>query len=92
MWSLIASLFTQLSRGWLKNVLTGAGIMLASYTAVMSAFNLAVQSLRSNFSSVSGDILALLSLAGFDVSISIIVGAIATRITLNQQKLFFKKM
>lgn len=91
MWGLLARLLTGLSRGLLKNVLLGAGLMLGSYAIVMMAFSQAVNAVSGSMGGIPADVLALISLAGFDHAMSIILSAIATRITLNQEKLFFKR-
>ena len=49
------------------------------------------QILKNSVNSVSADVLGLAHLAGFDVAMSLILGAIVTRLTLNSQKLMLKK-
>lgn len=91
MWSILARLLTSLSRGFLKNALTGAGIMLATYATVMLAFNQALDALRGSMNGIPANVMVFISMAGFDQGISIILGAMATRIALNSDKLFIKK-
>ena len=92
MWSKLSDLFTSLQKGFLKNVLSGAGVMLTSATLVFTAFDTAVSVLRNNLNSVSADVLSLAHLAGFDVAISLVLGALVTRLTLNSTKLALKKI
>ncbi|AWA47940.1 DUF2523 domain-containing protein [Acinetobacter junii] len=92
MWSKLADLFTSLQKGALKNILTGAGLMLTSSTLVFTAFAAAVNALRNSLSGVSADVLSLAHLTGFDVAISLVLGALVTRLTLNSTKLALKKM
>lgn len=91
MWSKLSDLFTSLQKGSLKNVLTGAGLMLGSNAIFLTAFSTAVNALKNSVNSVSADVLGLAHLAGFDVAMSLILGAIVTRLTLNSQKLMLKK-
>lgn len=92
MWSKLTDLFTSLQKGFLKNALTGAGVMLASSALVFTAFASAVNALRNNLNSVNADVLSLAHLAGFDIAISLVLGALVTRLTLNSTKLALKKM
>lgn len=91
MWSKLAALFTSLQKGALKNILTGAGVMLGSNIIFLSVFATAVNVLRNSVGSVSGDVLGLAHLAGFDIAMSLILGAIVTRLTLNSSKLALRK-
>lgn len=91
MWGTLVRLLTSLSRGLLRNVLTGAGVMLGSYAVIMVAYNSAVNAVHNSMGGIPSDVLALISLAGFDTSMSIILSAIATRVALNQDKLFLKR-
>ena len=92
MWSKLADLFTSLQKGTLKNVLTGAGVMLTTNVVVLATFQAAVNSLRSGLNSISADVLSLASLTGVDIGMSLILGAVVTRLTLNSSKLVLKKM
>lgn len=91
MWSKLVDIFTSLQKGQLKNMLTGAGIMLTSSAIFMTAFAAAVNQFRNSLNGVSGDALALAHLAGFDIAMSIILSAIVTRLSLNSSKLMLKK-
>lgn len=92
MWSKLAALFTSLQKGALKNILTGAGVMLGSNVILMSTFSAAFNVLQGSIGSVSGDVLGLAHLAGFDIAMSLVLGAIVTRLTLNSSKLALKKI
>ncbi|MGA4854244.1 DUF2523 family protein [Acinetobacter haemolyticus] len=91
MWSKLAALFTSLQKGLLKNILLGAGLMLTTSGIFMTAFGAAVNSLRNSLGGVSADVLALAHLAGFDLAMSIILGAIVTRLGLSSSKLMLRK-
>lgn len=91
MWATVSKLATSLEKGSLKNILTGAGVMLASSASVMTAFSAVVSQLQSSVGSVSSNVLALAHLSGIDAGMSIILGAVVTRLTISSQKLFLKK-
>lgn len=91
MWSKLVSILNSLSRGTLKNILTGAGLMLTTNIVVFSTFQTAVSTLRNSINSVSVEVLALAHLAGFDIAMSLILGAIVTRMTMSSSKLILKK-
>lgn len=91
MWSKLVDILTSLQKGTLKNVLTGAGVMLGSNIIFLSAFSAAVASLQNSVYAVSADVLSLAGLAGFDIAISTILAATVTRLTLNSQKLMLRK-
>lgn len=87
----LISLFKGLQKGWLKDVLTGAGLTLGSAAVSLAAFNTAVAKLRSSVSQVPSDLLALMHLMGIDIAMSIIIGAIVTRYTMQSGKLILQK-
>jgi len=91
MWSKLVDMFTSLQKGSLKNILSGAGLMLGSNAIFMTTFETAVNALRNSTNSVSSDVLSLAHLSGFDWAMSIILGAIVTRLTLNSSKLVLKR-
>jgi hypothetical protein len=91
-WGKLSALFTSFQRGALKNVLSGAGVMLTTSALFMTALSTAMYNLQNSVSGISGDIAGLLHLSGFDTFISIILAAVVTRMTLNQGKLSLKKM
>lgn len=91
MWSKLSELFTSLQKGFLKNVLTGSGLMIGTTAITMSAFDGALNSFKNSVDGVHGDVLALAHLSGIDLAISIVLGAVVTRIMLNNGKLTLKK-
>lgn len=88
----LISLFKGLQKGWLKDVLTGAGLTLGTSAVVLTALNAAVSKVRSDLGQISSDLLALMHLSGIDVAMSIVIGAIVTRHTLQSTKLTLKKL
>lgn len=91
MWSKLVAIFTSLQKGTLKNVLGGAGLMLTSSALFMGAFTTALNQFKNSLNGISGDILAIAHIAGFDVAMSIILGAAVTRLSLNQSKIMLRK-
>jgi hypothetical protein len=91
MFSSLAKLLQSVQTGSLKNILTGAGVMLGTVGVSMTAFNHAVDKFRNMSGSFSADLLALLHLSGMDIFFSSILGATATYITLQSGKLFLQK-
>lgn len=91
MFSSLAKLLQSVQTGSLKNILTGAGVMLGTMGVSMSAFNLAVDRFRTMSGSVGLDLIALMNLSGMDLFFSSILGATATYITLQSGKLFLQK-
>lgn len=69
--------------GFLKNVLTGAGLTLASTAGVMTLLNQYIGTIKSGTSSFSYELLALMHLSGFDYALSIVLSALVSRATMN---------
>ena len=88
----LISLFKGLQKGLLKDVLVGAGLTLGSSAVSLTALNVAVGHLKNNLNSISGTILNLMALSGIDVAMSLILGAIVTRHTLQAGKLGLQKL
>ena len=87
----LAALLKSLNKGWLKDVLTGAGLTLGTAGASMFLINQFIDRFRSNTGGIPADILSLAHIAGFDYAISIILGAIVTAATLGASKLSLRK-
>ncbi|MFW1942424.1 DUF2523 family protein [Acinetobacter guillouiae] len=91
MWSKLVDILNSMQKGTLKNVLSGAGLMLGSNAIFLTTFSIAVNALKNSTGSISADVLGLAHLSGFDIAMSLILGAIVTRLTLNSQNLALKK-
>lgn len=87
----LISLFKGLQRGWLKDVLVGAGLTLGTSAVSMSALNIAVNRLKTDLNSVSNVLLSLMHLMGLDVAMSLVLGAIVARHTIQASKLTLMK-
>lgn len=89
-------LLTILSEWLLKNgvrkLLLGAGLSVASYLAVLTAFRVAFDSLINSSHSISANLLNVLGLAGVDSALSAFVSAAIFILNLNSGKLALRKM
>ena len=88
----LISLFKGLQTGWLRDVLTGAGLTLGTSAIALTALDTAVSKLKNDLNSISGSLLNLMALAGIDVAMSIILGAVVARHTLQAGKLTVQKL
>lgn len=88
----LISLFKGLQKGWLRDVLTGAGLTLGTSAIALTALDTAVSKLKNDLNSISGSLLNLVALAGIDVAMSIILGAVVARHTLQAGKLTVQKL
>lgn len=86
------SLFKGLQKGFLKDVLTGAGLTLGTAAINLTALNTVITKFKSDLNGIPSDLLGLASLAGIDIAISITLGAIVTRHALSSTKLTLKKI
>lgn len=91
MFSILANLLKSLDKGWLKNVLGGAGLTLGTAGAMMFFINQLIISFKTNTNSIPADILSLAHIAGFDYAVSIILGAIVASVVADSSKLSLRK-
>lgn len=75
----LISILKSVQKGFLKRVLTGAGLTLGTSAVVLTSLNTLITNFRSILGSVSSDLLGLAGLAGFDYYFSIVFGAIVAR-------------
>lgn len=88
----LSGLLKAVNKGWLRDVLVGAGLTLATAGVSLTVFNQLINSFKNNLNSVPHDILALAHIAGFDIYFSLILGAIVTKFTLSSGNLGLKKL
>ena len=91
MGSLLAGLLKNLNKGWLKEMLLGAGLTLGAAAGSMIFINQLIDMFKSNANSIPADILSLAHIAGFDYAISIILGAIVASVAKNAGSLTLRK-
>ncbi|HAV4527649.1 TPA: DUF2523 domain-containing protein [Acinetobacter baumannii] len=90
--SSLATIFASLQKGFLKNVLQGAGLTIATSATVLVVLDTTVTAFKTSLGGIPTTILNLAGLAGFDYSFSIILGAIVTRYVQTSSKLTLKKI
>ena len=89
----LSGVLTALAAPLAKKVLTALGMGVVSYAAITAALAGVTSAITSAYGAITGDIAAILSLAGFGQAMGIILGAMAARITyaqLNQLQVLTK--
>lgn len=87
----LGSLLKSVNKGFLKDLLTGAGLTLATSGVSMIIFGQMLNVFKSNINTVPFDILSLAHIAGFDIFFSLIFGAYVTKFTLSSSNLALRK-
>lgn len=87
----LSTIFASLQKGFLKNVLEGAGITLLTSGGILTALNTAIDQFKSSLGAVSSTLLQLAGVCGFDVAFSIVLGAIAARYVQNTARLYLAR-
>jgi len=82
---------TLLLSGGFKTILVGAGLGLATSQFVLALTNRYISSALNGVSGIGGSMVAFLGLSGADVAISIIIGAVVARATINSLKISLVK-
>jgi hypothetical protein len=91
--STFSGVLTALAAPLAKKVLAALGMGIVSYAAISAALAAVTSAITSAYGAITGDIAAILSLAGFGQAMGIILGAMAARITyaqLNQLQVLTK--
>lgn len=68
--------------GSVKNALIGSGFGVASSLFISTLISSFIQKSLTSFSSLSGTVAAYIGLSGFDVYLSIVVGALIMKATI----------
>lgn len=87
----LAALLKSINKGWLREVLIGAGLTLGTAGASMVFINGLIEHFKTNVNSIPADILSLAHIAGFDYAISIVLGAVVAAAVGNAAKLTLQK-
>lgn len=66
----------------IRKMLMSLGIGVASYAAISTALNAALDQAKSAWSGLGGDSLALIQIAGISTALSIIAGGVVARVGL----------
>jgi ABC-type cobalamin transport system permease subunit len=76
----------------LKRILVGAGLAIASSQIILSIINVYINKALSGMSTGASSAMAFLGLSGADVAISILIGALIARATMEAMNLGLKKV
>ena len=87
----LAKIFSSLQKGFLKNLLEGAGLALATTGASLVALHTAIAYFQSVSSGVPSALLGLLGLSGFDIFFTLILGAIVAKHKAKVTSVILKK-
>lgn len=87
----LISILKNIQRGFLKEVLLGAGLTLGTSAISMTMLKTAITYMQKNTGSISADVAGLASLSGIDVAMSIVLGAIVSRHAIQSSKLTLMK-
>lgn len=88
----LVKLIKSANKGFLKDVLLGAGLTLGTSAVTLTAINGAISHFKNSISGVSTDVLSLAHIAGFDYAFSIILGAIVAKSVQNAGKLTLSRI
>lgn len=78
----LRDLLESVQKGVLKDILLGGGVMMLTSGATILAFNTAIALVRTSVGNIATDLVQIMGLAGVDTAISLTLGSIATRLTL----------
>ena len=90
MWKLLSAAIMGTFGGLGKRVLVGMGLGLASGAIVLTVINYYINKIVASAGRL-GDMAAILHLAGMDVAVSIVIGAVIVRATIGATKLSLSK-
>ena len=89
--SSLSSILKSTNKGFLKDMLTGAGLTLATSGASLIAFNQLLNQFKANLGGLPSTVLSLAHIGGFDIFFSLLLGAYVTKFTLNAGKMTLSK-
>lgn len=89
--SKVATLFASLQKGFLKNLLEGAGLTLFTTGSILLTFKGLVERFKESLGEVPTDLINLAGLSGMDIYFSLILGAVVTKHFQSAGKLSIRK-
>ncbi|MDF2416519.1 DUF2523 domain-containing protein [Acinetobacter beijerinckii] len=89
--SSLTTILTSLQRGFLKNLLEGAGLALATSGLVLVALKVMIITFQNSVNSLPATLLNLMGLGGFDVFFATILAAVVARHQQKAARLFLTK-
>lgn len=91
MMKLLVAFGEWLLKGSVRSALLGAGLGLGTAAGLLTALNIYIDRLTSQFGTLSNDVLGLLALSGVHIALSAIIGAVVFRLTMNSAKVSLMK-
>lgn len=88
---LIQKILDSRESGFLRNILTGAGLTLGSTVVVTSTIKTYIAKIQTDVYSLPSDMLVLMSLSNMDYAFSVVLSAVVARATMNSMGLFLKR-
>lgn len=88
----LSVLLKSLQKGFLKNVLTGAGLTIGTSAITLTAINTAINHFKGSIGGIPIEILGLAHIAGLDYGFSIVLGAIVAKSIQDSAKLSIKSV
>ena len=86
MMKLLVAFGEWLLKGSVRSALLGAGLGLGTAAGVLTALQVYIDRLITQFGTLSNDVLGLLALSGVHIALSSIIGAVVFRLTMNSAK------
>lgn len=80
----LSGVLTSLAGPLAKKALTSLGVGVISYAALSSAVSAVSSAVSSAYGGMTGDVAAIISLAGFGQALGIILGGFTARVTFIQ--------
>lgn len=91
MMKLLVAFGEWLLKGSVRSALLGAGLGLGTAAGLLTALQIYIDRLTSQFGTLSNDVLGLLALSGVHIALSAIIGAVVFRLTMNSAKVSLMK-
>lgn len=88
----LISLLKSVNKGFIKEVLEGAGLTLGTSAITLTGLNTAINVFKDSLNAIPLEILGLAKIAGFDYAFSIVLGAIIARQVQSASKLTIQKI
>ena len=91
MMKLLVAFGEWLLKGSVRSALLGAGLGLGTAAGVLTALQVYIDRLITQFGTLSNDVLGLLALSGVHIALSSSIGAVVFRLTMNSAKVSLMK-
>lgn len=89
--TLLSKLLDSASKGFLANVLVGAGLTLSSTLVVTGLVDQYIKTIQSDVYSLPQSLLMILGLSKIDYALSVVLSAVVARAAMNASGVFVKK-